>query len=191
MVSDVPPVLLFLLSEKFVSDWVNSVEPSTWAGKCVENLGLAEKPEVPVDHVPKLGSTVVGKQLSPDSGVDMSQLELGDLLKEMFPNQLSDGVYGHLTNGQLLWLQCYMQVRGHNLCQVTQDSNCLYNSVWCGLAMQSPHYKSCHLCCQVALFGMEYQYCVMDHVLPQLPRLYSSGEFFFPISFQEYLKYLL
>ncbi len=57
--------------------------------------------------------------------------------------------------------------------------------------MQSPHYKSHHLHCQVALFGMEYQYCVMDHVLPQLARLYGSGEFFFPISFQEYLKYLL
>ncbi len=93
MVSDVPLVSLFLLSEKFMSNWVNSVEPSTWAGKCVENLGLAEKPEVPADHMPKLGSTVVGKWLSPDSGVDMSQL--GDLPKEMFPNQLSDRAYGH------------------------------------------------------------------------------------------------
>ena len=55
----------------------------------------------------------------------------------MFPNQLSDRAYGHLINGQLLCLQCYVQVRGHNLHQVTQDGNCLYNSVWHGLAMQS------------------------------------------------------
>ena len=102
MVSDVPLVSLFLLSEKFMSDWVNLVEPSTWAGECMENLGPAEKPEVPADHMPKLGSMVIGKQLSPDSGVDTLQLELGDLSKEMFPNQLSDGAYGHLTNGQLL-----------------------------------------------------------------------------------------
>ncbi len=115
MVSDAPLVSLFLLSEKFVSDWVNLVEPSTWAGEWIKNLGLAEKPEVPADHVSKLGSTVIGKHLSPDSGVDTSQLELGDLPKEMFPGQMSDGAYGPLTNGQLLQLQCYIWARGHDL----------------------------------------------------------------------------
>ncbi len=152
---------LFLLSEIFMSEWVNSVEPSTWAGECIENLGLADKPELPSDHVLKLGSTVVGKCLSPDSGVNTSQLELGDLLKEMFPNQMSDSTYGHLTNGPLLQLQCYMWARGHDLRQVTQDRNCLYNAICHGLAMQSPHYKSHHLHHQVALFGVEFQYQVI------------------------------
>ena len=104
---------------------------------------------------------------------------------------LSDGTYGELTNGQVLHLQSYVRQWGCDLHQVGKDGNCLFNAVRQCIAVSLPYFKSRHLWQQMVQFAIEGQYFLIPTVMPQIQGLYGNSDFFFPVTFKEYLQYML
>ncbi len=140
----------------------------------------------------KGGKGSVAKRLSGDSGhIGTSQIDLDCLPGELGLDLPSDGTYSELTNGQVLHLQSYMHQQGCDLCQVAKDGKCLFNAVrWC-VVISFLYFKSHHLWQQIVQFAIEGQYFLVPAVMPQIQGLYRNGDFFFSVTFKEYLQYML
>ena len=78
-----------------------------------------------------------------------------------------------------------------DLHQVGKDGSCLFNAVRQCIAVSLLYFKSHHLWRQMVQFAIEGQYFLVPAVMPQIQGLYGNGDFFFPVTFKEYLQYML
>lgn len=188
-----------LISSQHIDDQLSG-DPSVFEPGCVDNLGVVDRPvpdvEDPSAPVPKKRR----KKAAPAPKEQPARRVSGDrvdpvvppasLPAELGPNEMSDGMYGRLTIGQVYRLQLHLRQVGLELKPVRGDGNCLFNAVRRGLVLGTSYYKSQHLRRQLVQYCLDNQYSVLQPMQHDLADLYGDGTHFWPVNFVEYLRYL-